>query len=64
MSIALVDARLQYVLEQLPTEGKGPDAWKQMHDAFQRLEEAIERDDANATQAGLCDAFRGHRERV
>jgi hypothetical protein len=51
--IALVDTKLQDVLEQLPAEGEGPGAWQQLRDAHQRLEQAIARDDANATHAGL-----------
>ena len=51
--IALIDSRLQDVLERLHTEGEGPGAWQQAQDARQRLEQAIAQDDANATRAGL-----------
>jgi hypothetical protein len=51
--IALLDTRLQDLLARLHQDGEGPGAWHQIHDAHQRLEQAIARDDANATQAGL-----------
>ncbi len=51
--IALVDTKLQDVLERLHTEGEGPGAWEQVKDARQRLQRAIAQNDANATQAGL-----------
>ena len=51
--IALVDAKLQDVLEQLPAESEGPGARQQLRDAHQRLEQAIAREDANATHAGV-----------
>jgi len=57
--IALVDTKLQDVLEQRPAEGEGPGAWQQVRDAHQRLEHAIARDDANATQAGVVRLSEG-----
>ena len=51
--IALLDTRLQDLLARLHQDGEGPGAWQQLRDAHQRLEQAIARDDANATQAGL-----------
>jgi len=63
--IALVNTKLQDVLERLHQDGEGPGAWQQLRDAHQRLEQAVARDDANATHTGLVmlgEAIAGGRD--